>query len=104
MPHLLEHDPGPLKDGGSWGVVQAKRRTVDMHDLRSGRSLPALEKDPVGLDPPNMAEPEYVLDLTHGVQIARAEHGPAVHGWRPRRIDANEPTCVLESLDEIADA
>ena len=75
-----------------------------MHDLRSGRSLPAIEQDPVGLDPPNMAEPENVFDLTHGVQFAGAEHGPAVHGCRPRRIDANEPTRVLQSIDEIADA
>src|ERR1700694_823285 len=75
-----------------------------MHDLRPGRSLPAIEQDPVGLDPTNTAEPENVLDLTHGVQLAGAEHGPAVHGCRPRRIDAKEPTSVLAALDQIADA
>src|ERR1700680_1689102 len=93
-----------MKDGGSWGIVQAESRAVEGHDIRPGRGVPPFEQDAVGLDPPNTAEPDNVFDLTHGVQLPGAEHGPAVHGCRVGRIDANEPTSVLESLAEVADA
>ena len=51
-------------------VAQAVRRAVDVQDVGASVGLALLERDPVALDPSHAAEPDYILDLLQGIDLA----------------------------------
>ena len=62
-----------------------------------------LEDYPVGLDTPDVPEPDDALDLPQRIELARTEHRAAVHRRGPRRVEAEEPPRRLEPLEQVVD-
>ena len=103
LPDLLEHDPVALKDGGRGRVAQAVRRAVDVEDVGAGVGLALLEHDPVALDPSHVAEPDHVLDLPQGIDLAGAEHRDSVHRRASRRVDADQAPRRFQPIEQVLD-
>ncbi len=97
-----------MRPGAKIGVAGASRRpravqsTCSTSVLRRG--LAALEHDPVRLDADHPAEPDDVLDLSHSVELAGAQHRAAVHHGRVGGVDPREPPGGLEPLEQLLDA
>ena len=103
LPDLLEHDLAALKDGGRWCVAQAVRRAIDVQDVGAGVGLALLEHDPVALDPSHAAEPDHVLDLPQGIDLAGTEHRDAVHRRVRRRVDADQAPRCFQAIEQVLD-
>ena len=79
------------------------RRAVDVQDVGAGVGLALLEHDPVALDPPHAAEPDYILDLPQGIDLAGTEHRDAVHRRVSRRVDADQAPRCFQPIEQVLD-
>ncbi len=91
LPDLLEHDAALLENRHRRRGAQALRRAVDVNDVRAGVGVALGQNDPVTLDPPDVAEPDHVLDLPKRIELGGAEHRDPVHRRLGRGVDPDKP-------------